>query len=245
MANYRQRIYEQYASCFKDEDHAFDENAAREFARRYTHHLRGWFPDKPDARILDLACGSGRMLYLFKKLGFKNISGVDISPDQIQLAKQVTEDVTETDILEFLSGRRDEYDLITGIDIIEHLDKDQALLLLDGCLQALKPGGRLVLHAPNADTPWGFQIRYGDFTHEICFTSNALARLLTLCGFGEIEAREIRPELDSRYGLIRAFLWRCIRLGIKLWNFAEVGSPGSGVYTRFFLTTAIKPASSK
>ncbi len=241
MGDYRNRIYERYASAFKDESQAFNASAAAWFAKRYTHHLRGWLPADPNAAVLDLACGSGRMLYMLKGLGFKRIAGVDISPEQVRLAKQVVDRVTQADILTFLADQEAAYDLITGIDIIEHFDKDQVFTFLDGCYRALKPGGRLVLHTPNADTPWVNQIRYGDFTHEVCFTSNALSRVMGLCGFERVEPREVTPLPAGFGGTLRYALWRVLRLKMKLWNWIEVGSPGSGVYTRVFLISGVKP----
>jgi hypothetical protein len=67
------------------------------------------------------------------------------------------------------------------------------LRFLAASFAALKPGGRLVLQTPNADSPFGVAMRYSDFTHEICFNPNALARLLALHGFGAIEVRELAP----------------------------------------------------
>jgi hypothetical protein len=40
--------------------------------------------------------------------------------------------------------------------------------------------------------------------------------------------------------LVRFLLWRLIRLGLRIWNVAETGGPGSGIYTRNFILTAIK-----
>jgi hypothetical protein len=114
---------------------------------------------------------------------------------------------------------------------------------LDLCHEALRPGGRLILQTPNADTPWGTHLRYGDFTHEVCFQQNSLKYLLQLCGFSGIEHREMGP-VPWGYSLassLRHLAWRTIRLGLQLYNLAETGSPGSGTFTRVFLISAIKP----
>ena len=221
---------------------SFDEAAARRWGRAYDWYLRGWLPASKDARIVDLACGYGRLLYFFKSRGYRNVTGVDISPDQVRRARQVVPEVFEANVLEFLEAHPGEYDLITALDLIEHFTKNEALRFLAACHAALKPSGRLVLQTPNADSPFGPSVRYGDFTHEICFNVNALTRLLGLHGFATIEARESGP-VPWGYSLAssaRWLLWQVIRGGLKLWNLAETGSAGEGVWSRNFLTTGCR-----
>ena len=235
--DYRTRVYERYASCFQNAALDFNREDAARWGRAYHHYLRGWLPRNRDAAVVDLACGSGRLLHFFAQAGFTGISGVDISAEQVQLARQVAPDVAEGGVLEFLEDREGAFDLITGFDIIEHFRKDEVLRFLDGCRAALKPGGRLILQTPNADTPWSGTLRYGDFTHEVCFSPNGLGRLLCLCGFEQIEARELGP-VPRGYSVassMRSWLWRGIRLGLRLYNLAETGNTGSGVFTRVFL----------
>jgi 2-polyprenyl-3-methyl-5-hydroxy-6-metoxy-1,4-benzoquinol methylase len=242
VENYRTRIYKEYAATFQDAKTAFDPQAAGPLCRMIKYSFRGWFPQRQDAIIIDLACGGGRLLYCFKKEGFGNIAGVDISPDQVALSRQVTDNVTQANILDYLQGHNNSFDLITGIDIIEHFHKDEVLTFLDLCQGALKPGGRLILQTPNADSPWGDTLRYGDFTHEVCFNPNSLSRLMRLSGMKEIESRETGP-VPFGYSLkstFRYFLWQLIRALLMLWNVAETGSTGSKVFTRVFLISGTK-----
>jgi len=176
-----------------------------------------------------------------KERGFNCLQGVDISPEQIRLASQVIPDVVESDVLDFLVSHRKCFDLIFGLDIIEHFKKDEAIRFLDACNLALKPNGRLILQTPNAESPWGGAIRYGDFTHEVCFTSNSLVRLMRLCGFRDIEIREQGP-IPWGYSLnstVRFCLWQAIKVGLKFWNISETGSAGSGVFSRVFLSSGV------
>ena len=168
---------------------------------------------------------------------------MDISAEQVELARQVLPDVTQADALEFLHDSPSSYEMLTGLDIVEHLTKEEVLHFLDGCFRALKPRGRLILQTPNAESPWGSGLRYGDVTHEVCFTPNALSRLLRLCGFVEVEVREQGPVPlgHSCKSTIRFILWQVIRLGLKTCNLAETGGAGSGTLTRNFLVSARKP----
>ena len=228
--NYRARIYENYASNFQDAPEIFDEEAAWHWGRAQRHYLCHWLPDDKNGKIVDLACGGGKLLYFFKRMGYTNITGVDISPEQVK------PNVDEANILDWLEAHPSGFDLITGFDIIEHFHKDEVLRFLDICHAALKPGGRLILKTPNAESPWGSVHRYNDFTHEVGFNTNALSRLLLITGFKQIESRETGPIPlgHSIKSTIRYLIWQTIRAGLKLWNLAETGSSGSGVFTRVF-----------
>lgn len=241
-SDYRARIYEKYAANFMDSPETFDELEARKWGKGYRHYLRHWLPTDKNASIVDLACGSGRLLYLFKQMGYQNISGIDISPDQIELAAQVIPTVYQANILEWLQEKPSSFDLITGLDIIEHFHKPEVLEFLDTCFLALKPGGRIILQTPNCESIWGSMHRYYDFTHEVGFTNNSLSRLLKTTGFNRIETREIGP-VPWGYSFIstcRFFIWQVIRAGLKIWNLAETGSIGSGILTRIFLISGSK-----
>ncbi len=241
-AGYRERIYENYASNFQDAGPQFDVAASRAWGRAYRHYLRRWLPAHREAAILDVACGGGGLLHFFKEQGYTRLEGVDLSPEQVALARQVVPDVACENAIDFLERRQNAFDLITGLDIVEHLQKPEVLRFLDAAFRALRPGGRLILQTPNADSPWAAALRYGDFTHEVCFNSNALGRLLKLAGFGGIEFRELGP-VPLGYSLaatLRAGVWQVFRLVLKIWNLAEIGSSGSGIFTRVFVISAVK-----
>lgn len=241
--DYRQRIYDRYSKVFKNSTDTFDKTAAENWGKAYNTYLQEWLPSNKQAHIADLACGQGNLLYFFKNKGFTNISGVDISPEQINLAKQVTPNVSQDSVFSFLSKSSGQFELLTALDLIEHFTKDEVLEFLDLALQALKPGGRLVLQTPNAASPWSNIIRYGDFTHETCFEEKILGQLLQLCGFTSVKAKELGPVAFgySFNSTVRYVLWRGIRLGIRLIHTIESGSPGGQVLTRVFMISAVKP----
>jgi len=77
--------------------------------------------------------------------------------------------------------------------------------------------------------------------HEVGFTPDSLSRLLRLAGFQGIErgkwGRFVRVQRDF-YGSL--LVWQVIRSILKIWNVAETGSAGSGVFTRVFLIAGKK-----
>lgn len=237
--NYRERVYAQYATTFKDSDLVFDPAAARRWGGPYRSYFRDWWPLRKDAAIVDVACGNGMLLSLLNDLGYSQITGVDRSAEQVVLARQVTPNVVEGDAVAFLRAHPGTFDTVFGLDIIEHFDKEEALAFLDAAVAALRPEGRLILQTPNADSPMFNAVRYGDFTHEQGYTPDALARLLRLAGLSDPEAREMGPVVHGPASLVRSLIWRGIRGGLRLWHLAEAGASGS-VHTRVFVISAVK-----
>lgn len=221
----------------QDAPRVFDKMEAARWGRAYNSYLKGWMPDNKDASILEVACGGGKLLYFLKSRGYNNLQGVDISPEQVALARQVTENVVEANAVDYLEAHKEQFDFVIGLDIVEHFTKDEVLRFLDACYAALRPGGRLILQTSNAESPWGSDHRYGDFTHEISFNSNSLKRLLALAGFPDFMSREAGPVVHGVVSLGRYVIWKIIRAGLVICNLAETGSKGSGIYTRVFLIT--------
>jgi SAM-dependent methyltransferase len=227
---------------FLDKGGVFDVFSARRCGKAYDWYLRNWLPAKKDAQILDLACGSGWLLYFFRERSYFNIVGVDISPEQVALSRQVTGEVTQDNVLNFLCKHENSFDLIIALDLVEHFHKEEVLTFLDDCYVALRSGGRLILQTPNAETPWGASSLYGDFTHEVCFQYSNLRRLMRLIGFDNVTGRESGP-VPKGYSIastVRYILWLGIRLFLQFFNAVETGGSGSGIFTRVFLISGVK-----
>lgn len=237
---YRERIYKKYASQVQGQAAAPSKPELDRWSDPYDIYFKDWLPRDKEAGILDVACGYGRLLYFFASRGHKNVYGVDISPEQVEIAKQLHDNVACENAIEYLRKMEGQLGLITGIDIIEHLTLDEGLDLLDACYRALTPDGRLILQTPNMDSPFGLSIRYGDNTHEIGFCPKTLRQLLSLAGFEQFEAREVGPISRGLRGRVRKALWKIPRTAIASWNLIETGAPGSRICTRNFLGSAVK-----
>ena len=240
----RSATYPNYGRDFQDVSDEIDAIAATRWSKAYRYYLRGWFPRESSANIAELACGNGRLLHLLSQLGYTHLCGVDISADQVASARQVVPTIDHGNALDWLAERKGVFDLLIALDFIEHLRRHEALRFLDLCLAALRPGGRLVLQTPNADSPFGLQMRYGDLTHEWAFNANLLAKLLRRTGFRSIESR---PQGPIPWGYswrstLRWLLWLPIQTGLQLWNIAETGAR-LPVLTRVFLISGVRPSS--
>jgi cyclopropane fatty-acyl-phospholipid synthase-like methyltransferase len=240
--DFRNSLYEDYAESFKNSTGRFDFVAADKWAPCFKYYLRKWLPVAKDARIIDLGCGEGRVIYLLQQMGYTNVEGVDISKSQLKIAQQVSENVTQADILKHLKDSTKKYDLILSFDVIEHLQKSEALEFLELCHTQLNDHGRLILQTPNASSPFFGDVRYGDFTHELSFTPRLLTQLVYRTGFEGAEARETGP-IPKGYSIkshLRAIIWQLIRGIFRFFETIETGGCANRIYTRVFLLSALK-----
>ncbi len=238
--DYRKRLYEKYAS--KSEDSLKEQTLAEvdRWTRPYKKYLKGWLPEDKQAVILDIGCGRGRLLRFLSEQGYTHVTGLDVSPEQVRRAQKLHPDVIQADALEYLNENKGRFDCIIAIDIIEHFRKDEVMGFLDVCHQALRPEGRLIIQTPNANSPWGLPVRYGDFTHEICFSPKSLSWLLRECGFVQIRMRELGPVPCGVLSSVRCVAWKFVRLVLAMYDMIETGSYGSGIFTRVFIASGIR-----
>ena len=110
-------------------------------------------------RHLDLACGSGTYLgTLEDNLSIQHI-GIDIAPQQIKYANGLYGSSNRTFLqssVDALPFKANSFDVITSIELIEHLSFSNVGLLLKEVLRVLRPGGSLLLSTPNYKSGWVF-----------------------------------------------------------------------------------------
>jgi len=238
--DYRSRFYERYSSTVQRRTSA---PTLEQVKRSHIYHdvrLRGWLPANKDANIIDVACGFGEFLQYLRMRGYTNVQGIDISPEQVALARQLHPNVQQGEMCAFLQAHRVAFDLIVGADIVEHLKKDEILTFLDLCYAALRPGGRLILQTLNGESPFCGENHYGDFTHETCLNPKSMGQLFHICGFEDYEAREAGPAPHGLVSTVRFVLWKIVRFKLLLMNRIETGCRGSGVCTRVFLGSGVR-----
>ena len=182
-------------------------------------------------------------MYFAREAGYRNLGGVDGSPEQVAAARNLgIEGVEQGDLLEVLATMSDvSQDCIVMFDVIEHFTRNELIRLIDDAYRVLKVSGRLIIHAPNGESPFGMRVRYGDLTHEMAFTRTSIAQVLRSSGFSEVNCYEDAPEPYSFVRVIRWILWKCIRASLRLYIAAETGDTArDAIFTQNFLTVAIK-----
>lgn len=109
----------------------------------------------PPARILDLAAGSGAFLARLRDAGYRNLAGVERDLAAYALSEVPCRplDLDQP----FATALTDRYDLVTAIEIIEHLSSP--IGFLREARKLLAPGGLVVVSTPNV-AEWQSRIRF-------------------------------------------------------------------------------------
>src|ERR1043166_1622681 len=115
-------------------------NLCREIAKR-----------KP--RILDVGCGTGANLQMLSQFGAAE--GVDVSSEALEFCRARGLARVKQGAAETLPYEDASFDLVTGLDVVEHLDDD--LSGLREMRRVLRPGGRALLFVPAFMFLWGVQ----------------------------------------------------------------------------------------
>jgi SAM-dependent methyltransferase len=184
-------------------------------------------PPSTNARIADLACGGGDLLATLNAKGYSQLAGVDISAEQTERchARGLTF-VTNGDVFDFLAERKDEFDCLVAMDLLEHLELAQATELARSAVQILRPGGCLVVQTCNANSPVFGSVRYADLTHVTAFTPLSLRQLLLAAGFRSVEVRGVMPVGRTAIGLLRRVVWEFLSGLVRLYLMVETGQRG-------------------
>ncbi len=99
----------------------------------------------PDSSILDAGCGTGGNLAMLCRHGHVEAMEMDAQARTIAAGKALAR-VREGILPDALPFPESHFDLITLLDVLEHVDEDEAAL--DALGRRLKPGGYLVITVP-------------------------------------------------------------------------------------------------
>jgi SAM-dependent methyltransferase len=132
------------------------------------------------ARILDVGCGTGANLVRLSDFG--DAEGVDISPDALKFCRERGLNNVRLGAAEALPYEDGEFDLVTALDVVEHIDDDVAGLR--EMHRVLRPGGRVLLFVPTFMFLWGIQDEVSH--HRRRYRMTELRRAVTAAGF-EVE----------------------------------------------------------
>lgn len=115
-------------------------------------------PDRPGQSILDIGCFAGTFLSMLGSTRFSKQVGIDILPAQIDYAMsrfgtdyRQFQKVLSVSAIDFPKGY---FDCVTLIEVIEHLEKQEAGIILEKISAVTKPGGKLILTTPNYASAW-------------------------------------------------------------------------------------------
>jgi SAM-dependent methyltransferase len=131
-------------------------------------------------RILDVGCGTGANLELLGRFG--EAEGVDVSEEALAFCRARGLERVRHGAAEKLPYEDGAFDLVTALDVVEHLDDDVAGLR--EMRRVLRKGGRALLFVPAFMFLWGVQDDVSN--HRRRYTLSGLRRVVQEAGF-EVE----------------------------------------------------------
>lgn len=136
-------------------------------------------PNLSGQKVIDIGCGAGLMLKCLERYG--TTIGVDLSMQALEFCgKRGSTKLCQADAAS-LPFKDNSFDLITSLDLIEHLEGDKKALT--EFLRILKPEGFLVLTVPAFHFAWSYwdEVHH----HKRRYTVKKLSAILADIGFSE------------------------------------------------------------
>ncbi len=130
----------------------------------------------PKPKILDVGCGTGANLEMLRQFGVAE--GVDVSDDALEFCRQKGLKVHKG-LAEELPFADEIFDVVTALDVVEHLDDDVAGL--KEMFRVLKRGGKTLIFVPAFMWLWGVQDDISN--HRIRYTKQQIVERLEQAGF--------------------------------------------------------------
>jgi len=124
----------------------------------------------PGARILDAGCGSGRTLVELANYGGE-VCGIELNSDAAELARARGLGDVQVGRLEELPWEDGAFDLITCLDVIEHVPDDVTALV--ELRRVVAPGGWLLVTVPAYQALWS---RHDEANHHYRRYSRSMLR---------------------------------------------------------------------
>jgi len=170
----------------------------------------------PALNILDVGCGTGANLEVLSQFG--EAAGVDVSGEALSFCQERGLTNVKQGAAETLPYEADSFDLVTGLDVVEHLDGD--LAGLKEMRRVLRRGGYALLFVPAFMFLWGVQDDVSN--HRRRYTLKELKRVVREAGFEVKRATYVNLTFFAPILLGRLFM-RATRLRPESENNLTIG----------------------
>lgn len=117
---------------------------------RFLEHKNTYI--KPLYNILDIGCGPGHLINKFLRFNDVRLTGFDITSNTLEILSGIYSEVSFNQVdFSVPQMLEEKFDVITAVEVLEHIPHDKKAVFLKNCSDALSPGGILILTTPNKD----------------------------------------------------------------------------------------------
>jgi len=161
-------------------------------------------PLPPDARILEAGCGSGGNLRLLQSRG--QVSAFEPFDPALDIARSRHPgiDIRPGELPDALPFEARTFDLVAALDVLEHVDADEAALA--ALVGLAKPGGRVIVTVPAHQVLWGSHDRR--LHHKRRYGRSQLRNL--------VAGLDVQIEYLTAFNTLLAPIAVAVRLGERL-----------------------------
>ena len=176
-----QEIFEKYI------ENSFDGLFQANFKlRQFELNYKKYFYKKVTLRVLDIGVGRGEMLRFMNNWGHY-YHGIDISPSTVDFCKKLDLSCELVDDTEFwLKNHQNQFDIITCLDVLEHIPKERLIQFVEAIRNSLNKDGLAIFQVPNLQSPFGYLHHFNDITHISGFVEHSLNQVLLSAGFNKM-----------------------------------------------------------
>ncbi len=130
-----------------------------------------------DGRVLEVGCGTGHNLAMLGRFGRVDALELD-APARALAAERLGRPVGDAPLPALDGVERGAYDLVALLDVLEHVEDDEAALM--GVAGCLAPGGAVLLTVPA--NPWMWTVHDEHHHHHRRYTARSLANVIRCAG---------------------------------------------------------------
>lgn len=232
MEAYKASLYRNYRT--RHNQHLYGDISIEKIRSNYpvwNYYYGSHLPSDKNAQILEIGCGDGGFIQYLNDSKYNNAFGLDLSEEQISVGHKLgIKNIALGEAKEFLARAEGRYDLIIARDVIEHFTRQEAFDTIVLINHALKRNGKLIMQVPNGQGIFHSSIFFGDFTHEMAYTTSSVRQLFLNAGFESSKCFPTGPVPCHLSGRVRKILWDFKVLTTKFWKMVETGNP-SGIFT--------------
>lgn len=181
VRNYRKDLFGDYLADSVNTDKLYSKTIENPGPQKVFNDLKKYLLN--NAKILDVGCGAGEVLILFKQNGFNNLTGIDPSSEYLQSFKNFYDiECYNKSLSEFaeIVNKKKRFDCIILNHVIEHfVEPDKDLEIINNLIAE---NGVLYIRTPDL---YKFSRPFSQFCipHTFYFSQKTLENLLKQYGF--------------------------------------------------------------